>query len=239
MITVLILGHKGMLGHMLCKYLQQHNINIVYSNKRWPGHICKDIQNFKGDYIVNCMGAIPQKTNNFSVNYELPIWLDQNTTCKIIHVGTNSGLTDEYSISKKQSLDWILSNSKQTKIIQTSIIGPELTSNKNLFEWFMEQKTSADGYTNEMWNGITTLEWCKLCYKIIKKWDKYDILNIPYTDCISKYNLLYYIKESFNKCITIHKTVNNKNTNECIDGNIKLKDIKKQLTELKRFYYDN
>jgi len=239
MTTVLILGHKGMLGHMLCKYLQQHNINIVYSNKRWPEYICEDIQKFKGEYIVNCIGSIPQKTNNFSVNHELPIWLDQNVTCNIIHVGTNSSLTNEYSISKKQSLNWILSNSKQTKIIQSSIIGPELTSNKNLFEWFMQQKTSANGYTNEMWNGITTLEWSKLCYKLIKNWHSYDTLNIPYTNCISKYNLLYYIKESFDKDITIHKTINNKNTYKCMSGNIKLKDIEKQIKELKKFYYDN
>ena len=184
MTSILILGHKGMLGHMLCKYLQQHNIDIIYSKKRWPVDICEDIKQFKGDFIINCIGAIPQKTNDFSVNNELPIWLDQNTKCKIIHAGTNSILNDDYSVSKKSSSEWIQSNSTHTKIIQTSIIGPELYSHDSLFEWFMKQKTSANGYTNEFWNGITTLEWCKLCYKIIKDWDNYNMLNIPYTDCI-------------------------------------------------------
>ena len=33
---VLVLGHKGMLGHMVVKYLQSKNIRVFTIQKRWP-----------------------------------------------------------------------------------------------------------------------------------------------------------------------------------------------------------
>ena len=33
---VLVLGHRGMLGHMVVKYLQSQNINVVTTSKRFP-----------------------------------------------------------------------------------------------------------------------------------------------------------------------------------------------------------
>ena len=70
---VLVLGHRGMLGHMVVKYLQDQNISVSTLSTRWP--VCQiEINNFEGDYIINCIGAIPQRTDNFDINWELPIW---------------------------------------------------------------------------------------------------------------------------------------------------------------------
>ena len=60
---VLVLGHKGMLGHMVVKYLKDNNINVITIDKKYPLS-SQQIKQFKGDYIINCIGAIPQKTND-------------------------------------------------------------------------------------------------------------------------------------------------------------------------------
>ena len=83
---VLILGHKGMLGHMVHKYLSTKDCELVTTNLRWPSDELKNfIIDFKGDFVVNCIGAIHQRTSEFEVNTDLPIWLDKiEKTFKII-----------------------------------------------------------------------------------------------------------------------------------------------------------
>ena len=97
---ILVLGHKGMLGHMVVKYLQDKNVYVNTLKTRWPV-AQTEIKQFKGDYIINCIGAIPQRTNNFDINWQLPIWLDLHAPCKVIHPGTDCEMdNDEYGISK-------------------------------------------------------------------------------------------------------------------------------------------
>ena len=197
---VLVLGHKGMLGHMVVRYLKSRPIHVETTNQRFP---FKKLD-FKGEYIINCIGAIPQKTNNFNVNYELPIWLDNNMTCKIIHPGTDCEMdNDDYGLSKAKAAKYLIENSKRTKILKTSIIGPELDGNASLLEWFLSQEKEVFGYTKAMWNGNTTLQWAKQCLHLIENWDSYKTLTILEGECISKYNMLNPIKEVFGKTIKI------------------------------------
>lgn len=236
---ILILGHKGMLGHMLMLYLtdQKHSVHII--NHRYPSEEFKqEILNFTGDYIINCIGAIPQKTSDFNINFELPIWLDSIAKCKIIHPGTDCEMdNDMYGISKRKASDYIKSYGTRTKIIKTSIIGPELNSKDSLFEWFINSSKEVHGHTNAMWNGNTTYEWSKFCNRLILNWDNYDIETILYGECISKYNLLVKIGLVFNKKIIILPI--EKGINKCLKGHIHTPNMDIQLMELKKYYYDN
>ena len=90
-IRVLVLGHNGMLGHMVLNYLKSKNIKVETTNLRWPTEEFKQyIINFDGEFIINCIGAIHQRTKTFDVNWELPIFLDFYGNSKIsffeIHV---------------------------------------------------------------------------------------------------------------------------------------------------------
>ena len=69
---------------------------------------------------------------------------------------------------------------------------------------------------------------------------KYDILNIPTSDCISKYKLLNIMKEVFETNIKI-KENSDVTIEKCLlkTDNMSNIDIKTQLEELKEFYYDN
>jgi len=233
---VFILGHKGMLGHMVMKYLQSREIDIVTTQKRFPDW---DIEMFTDDidYIINCIGAIPQRTNDFKINYELPEWLNK-LDIRIIHPGTDCEMDiDEYGQSKKKASDYIKIYSSNTKILKTSIIGPELNSCASLMEWFLSQENEVKGYTKAMWNGNTTLEWAKQCLLLMNNWNKYHKETIISSKSISKYEMLLILKNLFNKEISIQPIGLGKD--KCLYGDIDTGNLIDQLTELKQFYYDS
>lgn len=232
---VLVLGHEGMLGHMVVKYFRDQKINICTINKRWPSSQ-KDIKIFDGDYIVNCIGAIPQNSNDFDINWQLPIWLDLHAPCRIIHPGTDCEMDkDEYGVSKNIAAFYIRNLSDKTKSIKTSIIGPEIKGKNSLLEWYLRQNEPVYGYTQAIWNGNTTLEWSKHCLDMLYRWNDYDKETIIYSNPISKYELLKIFKIIFEKNISIKPK--NVGKNKTLAGTIRTDDIFDQVVELKNYYY--
>ena len=91
---ILVLGHNGMLGHMVVKYLISQNQNVVTTDLKWESDEFKEyIKKSTCEYLVNCIGCIPQKKPNWtqykSVNIFLPLFLTNNFTGKIIHPSTD------------------------------------------------------------------------------------------------------------------------------------------------------
>jgi len=236
---VLVLGHNGMLGHMVAKYLSDTGCEIDHCDHRYPSTQFEEfVKQYDGDFIINCIGAIPQRTRDFSINYELPIWLDANANCSIIHPGTDCEMdSDEYGISKKRARDYIVEHGTQTKILKSSIIGPELNSNASLLEWFLSQTDSVYGYTKALWNGNTTLEWAEQCYTLINLWDSYKIETILQGECVSKFELLTKFKLVFDKNISIIEKETD-TIDKCLIGDIKTNNIDNQLIKLRKYYYD-
>ena len=232
--NVLVLGHKGMLGHMVYNVFNQNsNYNTLTISERFPNWNENLFDNV--DFVINCIGAIPQKTDNFDINWEIPIWLNENTKCKIIHPSTDCEFdVSNYCLSKKRATDYIKNYGKLTKIIQTSIIGTELNSNASLLEWFLSQKGEVNGYTGAIWNGITTLEWAKQCKNFIDSWEIQPILTIFYSDNVSKFKLLSIIQECYKKTdvVIIPKKLGK---DKSLKGTVKTKEIKEQILELIKF----
>src|SRR5438874_903765 len=52
-------------------------------------------------------------------------------------------------------------------VIRTSIIGPETGKGWGLMGWFFAQSGDVKGFTNHLWNGITTLEWTEIAWDLI------------------------------------------------------------------------
>jgi len=235
---VLLLGSKGMLGHMVNHYLQDNNIEVITTEYRWPSDELKSIiKSFEGDFIINCIGAIHQRTKNFEVNWELPIFLDVYSKCNVIHPGTDCEMDeDNYGISKKIARDFIVNYGKKTKSIKTSIIGPELSTNASLLEWFLSQPdgTTINGYSEYYWNGNTTLTWAKFCLDLMKNWNNFEKETILSSDCISKFEMLKLFSEIFEKKINIVGVAEPK-INKCLDGNFTTPNLKEQLKQLKSF----
>jgi len=234
---ILILGHDGMLGHMVNLYFKSKNYDIITTDLRWPNEDFKLlISTQKVDCIINCIGIIPQRkpddSSYYSINCELPIWLD-SLGIKIIHPDTDENDETSYGSSKKIARDNI---HKNTKIIKTSIIGFEKNNKFSFLEWFLNSEGTINGYTNLYWNGNTTLEWSKWAEKIISNWLDFNyITTISNPDCLSKYDILLKMKNIFKKDIEIIPTKLKTTKNNCMIGII-TDNLFNQIQEMKNFY---
>lgn len=234
---ILILGHSGLLGNMVYKYFKFNNYELVTTNLRWDNKDFKEfVSNQKVDYIINCIGIIPQRKPNdklyHKVNYELPVWLD-NLGIRVIHPDTDESDDSAYSLSKKMARELI---TKNTKILKSSIIGYEKDKKVSFLEWFLNSEGSVSGFTNQYWNGNTTLEWSKYAEIVINEWDNFKhvtVLSNP--ECLSKYEILNKIKEIYNKNINIIPSESNIYKNNCMLGDYITKNIFEQIKEMKNF----
>ena len=234
---ILILGHKGMLGFTVHQYFKDQNIECVTTDYRWPSKEFKNVvKNFKGEAIINCIAVTTPDKSKININFELPIYLDKNSNCKIIHPGTdNENEMGLYAASKSKASLWILNDGKNTKIIRSSIIGPELNPKPYLFEFINNSKEiSLSNYA--LWNGCTTLYWAKFSLDLINNWDKHKNDNIIGSDCLSKVQLAYFIKDIFKLDIKI-KPTQDKAFNRCLKQSDYSVPIQEQLIDLKNFIY--
>ena len=177
------------------------------------------------DYVVNCIGRIKPTINEEDalsvseaqkVNSELPIKLELlsgDNDFKIIQIGTDcvfSGLKGSYKVNDKYDALDIYGktkaageiDNKQKMLIRTSIVGPEVKPGRSLLNWFLEQEEDArvNGFTNHLWNGITTLAFARVVKSVIINNSYEDrILHLTPKDTISKFDLLTLFKESFKR----------------------------------------
>lgn len=249
-----------MLGHMVVKYLNHVSIQYQILESRWPSddfkkYICES----SCDYLINCIAKLPQKKSSWadykSINIELPIFISKNFKGRIIHPTSDCEFsgnvkfgklynkcdvkdsTDDYGITKIYT-SYFLSNNINVKQIRCSIIGPEINDNKSLMSWFFSCDREVHGYSNNYWNGITSLEWIKQSIHIIQNWNTYDNIIQLGTDPISKYTLLCIINKIFD-CKKNIISINTNYINRCLKSDYKLQDIERQLIELKKFYDEN
>jgi dTDP-4-dehydrorhamnose reductase len=254
--NVLILGHKGMLGHVVLKYFNSIGINTHIVEDRFPSKaFCEKIINSNCEFLINCIGSIPQKTtlekDMMIANFFLPVFLSENFGGKIIHATTDcefSGNTkslylkkshkdaiDHYGKSKILGSDY-LQNKNNAYIIRTSIIGFEINSSKSLLEWFLHSNSdSIQGFSDHWWNGITTLQWAKIAEKIINGQINENFIQVG-SEIITKFDLLNFFNEIFEKK---HKIIE-KNTGtsifKCLHSDFDIPSIKDQIVELKNWY---
>lgn len=236
---ILVLGSTGMLGHMVLRVLskketfevegtQSEEPNAPYYFNVEDG-IKEEFNNY--DYLVNCIGVLSNAidacdSNSVArairINALFPHELAKSVKGKIIHMSTDgvfSGKDGPYNedsphdctdvYGKTKSLGEI--DAPNVINIRTSIIGPSPYKKKGLLEWFLSQPDGAtvQGYTNHVWNGVTTLQFAELCKTIIEEnhFDKIRGESAVHHFCpnkpVSKYELLKIFKKISGKKIKI------------------------------------
>ena len=251
--SIMVLGANGMLGSMVFHYLStKENFNVSTNKHRWPSYaFMEEVKNFSG-IIVNCIGSIPQAgSNNYEINYELPAFLlstknklvqpctdcvyDGNLPKGYFYTGINNfNAVDKYGLSKRRFAEQAESYAENLKIIRCSIIGYD-KNNVSLMSWLIEKaKTNepCDGYTNHLWNGVTTLTWAKVLVELITNWNESSLVTIPGTEPMNKYELLCTINDTHELGVSITPVKNKYRTNKCLSANIKCDPIRDQLCEM-------
>jgi dTDP-4-dehydrorhamnose reductase len=199
---VVVLGSTGMLGQRVCETLDSQGHQVVrvsrsegvkFDFERGGFEVFADSIGLSGtDWVVNCVGWIPQKSSEdsekdrlraMSLNSELPkqiaqsqsrlgfAWIQIATDCVFDGL---KGLYDEDS--GKVAID-IYSESKISGErfttgaleIRTSIVGVDSKGRSGLFEWFrgLPEGATVEGYVGHFWNGVTTNAFARLVTGLI------------------------------------------------------------------------
>ena len=86
--------------------------------------------------------------------------------------------------------------------LRCSIVGPEPKDFKFLLEWFRRQPRDAriQGFVNHRWNGLTTLQFARLCRAIIAggPWPGH-LLHVVPADTLSKAEMLHLFAEVYDR----------------------------------------
>ena len=191
MSRICVLGHRGMLGHVVARYFGEQGYDVVTVNDRYQGlaeagPFLDQIVRLKPNWCVNCIGVRPGSSVSDvwldDVNHLLPAICSRELPegCGLIHASSDavfspdSGLhrwndapdaTDVYG-SSKRAAEEALTRANDV-LIRCSIIGPEVGEPRSLLGWLETQTESVNGFKNQIWNGVTTLQWAKECAAIV------------------------------------------------------------------------
>jgi len=167
------------------------------------------------DTVINCAGitkphSLKNPTSTLFINGLFPNILSGIYKEKLIQITTDcvfDGISGSpyTEISSKSPNDlYGLSKSigepKESLVLRTSIIGPELNTSELFLDWFRKQKDKKIyGFTNHLWNGITTKQFARICNQIIQNREKFPrngLFHI-FSTSITKYEMLKKFEEKY------------------------------------------
>lgn len=184
----------------------------------------KILEIVKPDLVINAVGILNLVAENnkvlaVTVNSLFPHYVDSLSNLynfKFIHMSTdcvNSGKKGEYIESdipdatsfygRTKALGEIINDKNLT--FRTSIVGPDINENGiGLFNWFMKQNGTINGYYNVIWSGVTTLELAKAMEEAFHQ-DLTGLYFLVNNEIINKYDLVNLFKKYMGKDIIINK----------------------------------
>ncbi|MFA5152799.1 MAG: sugar nucleotide-binding protein, partial [Clostridia bacterium] len=231
---VFVLGSKGMLGRYIASYLKREYKIIEINRLELDADIASersismilDVHDIrKGDVVINCMGTIKPRVDELGkyiaikVNSVFPHQLETvalNKDIHLIHPTTdcvfsgNQGRyieTDLHDVSDIYGRTKSLGEPEKSTVIRTSIIGEEISNKRSLVEWIKSQKDKeVNGFTNHFWNGITCLQFAKICEKIINEdlyWE--GVRHIFSPSAVTKAELVKLVSDEYDLNLKIKK----------------------------------
>lgn len=209
---------------ILCRKV--FNLSSKITTIVWDGSFATLANLVTSEYevIINCIGLLNKACDKdpktaMKINSFLPLFIASKIKpeTKFIHLSTDcvfSGNNAPYCESYIPDGEDIYDISKATGelmsgpniiILRNSIIGPDINEKGiGLFNWFMHQHGSINGYDNWIWSGITTLELAKQIMGFIEN-DIYGLFHLTNNKSISKYHLLKIFNKVFNQNVYIEK----------------------------------
>jgi len=229
---IFVLGSNGMLGRYVSRYLS-NNFNVIELNRdeldasKVTEEIIIDIFNKHNinndDVVINCIGTIkPQidklgDLNGILVNSVFPRLLAnscEKLNVKLIHPTTDcvySGLkgsyneNDKYDVSDIYGMSKAIGEPNNCTVIRTSIIGEEVGQKRSLVEWVKGNNgNTVNGFTNHIWNGITCLQFAKICEEIINKNLYWIGIRHIHSNSVNKFELVNLINNTYDLNITVN-----------------------------------
>lgn len=258
-IRVLLLGSTGLLGSKVSSILSRNaQIELVTTSRSSEKSTLKFnpfsnnlellLDEIRPDYVVNCIGIIPQGRARsiknylemFQINTSFARELAKTTNVrkiKVIQPQTDavfSGRRGGYSESSPKSPRSIYALSKmlsETKLenqinLRCSIIGPETPGNsRSIFSWVLSKPANSEiiGFTNHFWNGVTTSLFGRICeYLITSSPELPNTLHLVPNGSVTKFELIKLIaKHNSRSDLKIFPGVNKRTRDLRLSSNYK------------------
>lgn len=170
------------------------------------------------DVVINAIGVLNQNAEDHKsmavmLNGYLPHFIAdtlRESKTKLIHMSTDcvfAGNTGPYYedsfpdgmifYDRSKAIGEV--NDDKNLTFRNSIIGPDINEKGiGLFNWFMKQEDSINGFTGAIWTGVTTLTLAKAMEEAVKQ-NLTGLYNLVNNESISKFDL----------CILFNKYVRN------------------------------
>jgi dTDP-4-dehydrorhamnose reductase len=223
---LIVLGATGMLGSEVARVAKSKGIHFEAISRSSEvsfeaetssfGDLAKELKLTENDWLVNCIGWIPQKSSGnvnrdqhlaTLLNTTLPSqiseskaqlgfnWIQIATDC--VFRGDRGGYLesdiadadDVYGLSKIAG-EAVSDGAIQ---IRSSIIGRDSRTNSGIYSWFKlaAAKGPVDGYVNQLWNGVSTTAFAELALGMLRDgWTQPLSQHWLPADSVSKYELL-------------------------------------------------
>lgn len=212
---VLVLGHNGMLGREVHRHFNAFVIGERFGDPLFFDRVREEAP----DVVVNCIGAIPQKSPSaqtyYALNVGLPTELRSALPAEVllIHPSTDcvfSGRTGPYGPAEqpdpvdvygrtKALAERVLLGTTNTIVIRSSIIG----RGGGLVHWLLSHQDGdvVSGYTNHFWNGLTAGAWALAAEQLITK--RRHLVQLGSDRTLSKADLLREVAIAARRDLTV------------------------------------
>jgi dTDP-4-dehydrorhamnose reductase len=251
-----LLGHRGMLGSTVYRYLLECGHSVLTTDTRYYGDpsdaLLREVVDSSAQAIVNCLGVIPASGASdremMAANALLPVHLSSVLGGRLlIHASTDCvfdgrlgwrsvndspNATDAYGLSKRVGETCVAE--PNVVVLRTSIVGPPAAAGRGLLGWFLRQEGSVEGWTDHRWNGITALAWAELAAKTVEGRGVGPGLHQPTTAVeVTKDGLLRIFAEVFDHRIDIRPVTAAQACDRTLIPTVEMPPLPQQLTALR------
>ena len=253
---VFLLGHRGMLGHVVARVFEASGYRVRTSNERFDGELdgglLTDVQRSRCRVVVNCIGTTPSRSDARSLwlaNSVLPqVLAARSGAALLIHASTDgvfdgarggygadapTDAVDLYGLSKR--LGELCLTMGSAVILRTSVVGPE-PAPRSLLAWYLAQAAPVPGFVNQRWNGITSLSWAQCALRAARGELGPGIHQPACAVAVTKAELLTAIRDAFGSGPDVIHTSSATPHDRTLAPTIRLQPIQQQLAELKAWY---
>lgn len=257
---VLVLGHRGMLGHVVVRTFAEAGLGVATIEQRFSSEasleFVREVTRAEADWCVNCIGAGPGRGASPPIMWETNAELPRRTIrawqgrAGYIHASSDGVFVPdkpERQASETPDAEDPYGRSKIAGemavieaggfVLRCSIVGPEAGTCRSLLQWLAAQQGEVRGYTNHAWNGITTRAWAKLALGLMTGEPRRpSILQPGFWPAVSKCDLLRAIAREWALPVTILEHAAPQPVARTLRPTILLPPIEEQLRELHAWY---
>lgn len=265
---ILVIGSTGMLGYAVSEYFLSKQYDVVKLTRNDFDIGVEPHEKFEKyldgiDVVINCAGLIKPTIGKFPIEQAIRVnsifprnlaLMTKARGIKCFHITTDcvysgkKGNYNELDLFDAEDLYGMTKNAGENKdcmVLRTSIIGEEKENSRSLLEWAKSQAgKEVNGFTNHLWNGVTTLYLAEIIENILKQ-NLYQngIFHIHSPNTVNKYELLQIFDEVYE---LKYAKINSVEAKEAVDRTLSSiydltkvvcsKSLKEQIIGMKDFF---